>query len=155
MKRVKDIFAKICLFLFGTFGCMLFGAVIVYWIAGAIYLMVYSGEQVDPMQASEACARGMAVGYLSILGGALIGAILGCFGTLKYIASWGADGYDFSSHMPQGFDVGGFLIEPRLYMQVNPRTLMWLGGGSFAAILLMTIVPVLRINSINVTEAFR
>src|SRR5215467_8644751 len=54
MKRVKDIFAKICLFLFGTFGCMIFGAVIVYWIAGAIYLMDYSGEQVDPMQASEA-----------------------------------------------------------------------------------------------------
>ena len=53
MKRVKDIFAKICLFLFGTFGCMIFGAVIVYWVAGGIYLMVYSGEQVDRKAAAN------------------------------------------------------------------------------------------------------
>jgi hypothetical protein len=91
MKRVTDIFAKIGLFLFGTFGCMITGAVIVYWIAGAIYLMVYSGEQIDPMQASESCARGMFVGYLSILVGALLGTIIGCVGTLKYIAAWDAE----------------------------------------------------------------
>src|SRR5262244_3770504 len=88
MKRVKDIFAKICLFLFGTFGCMIFGAVIVYWIAGGIYLMVYSGEQVDPMQASEACARGMAVGYLSILGAACAPGV-----NLLEVCAWGATRY--------------------------------------------------------------
>ncbi|HEY6402345.1 MAG TPA: hypothetical protein VI479_13105, partial [Blastocatellia bacterium] len=88
MKRLTDIFAKIGLFLVVTFGCMITGAVIVYWIAGAIYLAVYSGETVDPMHASEACARGMAVGYLSILAGGLLGAILGCVESLKQIASW-------------------------------------------------------------------
>jgi hypothetical protein len=56
-----------------------------------ICLAVYSGEQIDPMQASEACALGMAVGYLSILGGGLLGAILGCVGSLKQIASWDAE----------------------------------------------------------------
>jgi hypothetical protein len=76
MNQVIGICAKIGLFLVVTFGCMIFGAVIVYWIAGAIYLAVYSGEHIDPMQASEACARGMAVGYLSIFAGGLLGAIL-------------------------------------------------------------------------------
>jgi hypothetical protein len=40
-------------------------------------------------------------------------------------------------------------------MKVDPTTLLWLGGGSVAAILVMTIVPLIRIDSINVTEAFR
>jgi hypothetical protein len=94
MKQVIDIFGKIGLFLVVTFGWMIFGAVIVYWIAGAIYLMVYSGETVDPMQASEACDRGMAAGYLSIFAGGLLGAILGCVGSLKQIASWDAERRD-------------------------------------------------------------
>jgi hypothetical protein len=91
MNQVREIFAKIGLFLVVTVGCMIFGAVIVYLISGAIYLAVYSGETVDPMHASEACARGMAIGYLSIFAGGLLGAILGCVGSLKQIASWDAE----------------------------------------------------------------
>jgi hypothetical protein len=87
MDRITGIFVKIGLVLLGTFGGMISGAVIVYFLAGVTYLMVYSGTPIDPMQASEDCARGMAVGYLSILIGALIGTVLGCFGTLNYIAN--------------------------------------------------------------------
>jgi len=87
MNRITGIFVKIGLVLFGTFGGMISGAVIVYFLSGVIYQMVYSGVPIDPMQASEACARGMAVGYLSILAGALLGTVLGCVGTLNYIAN--------------------------------------------------------------------
>lgn len=91
MNRVTGIFAKIVLFLCGTIGGMISGAVIVYLVSGAIYMAVYSGAPIDPMQASEACARGMAVGYLSILAGGLLGTIFGCVGSLKSIASWDAE----------------------------------------------------------------
>jgi len=94
MKRVADIFAKIGLVLFMTLVFMISGAMVVYWIVGTIYIAVYSGEHIDPMRANEACARGMVVGYLSIFGGALLGAILGCVGSLKQIASWDAEKAD-------------------------------------------------------------
>ena len=87
MNRITGVFAKIGLVLLGTFGGMFSGAVIVYFLAGVIYQMVYSGVPIDPMHASEACARGMAVGYLSILGGTLLGTVLGGAGTLNYIAN--------------------------------------------------------------------
>jgi len=90
MNRVTEIFAKIGLVLFMTLVFMISGAMVVYWIVGTIYIAVYSGEHIDPMQASDACARGMAVGYLSIFSGGLLGAILGCVGALKHIASSGA-----------------------------------------------------------------
>jgi hypothetical protein len=87
MNRITGIFVKIGLVLFGTTGGMISGAVIVYFLSGVIYQMVYSGVPIDPMQASEDCARGMAVGYLSILVGALLGTVLGGAGTLNYIAN--------------------------------------------------------------------
>jgi len=65
--------------------------VIVYFLSAVIYQMVYSGTTIDPMQANKACARGMAVGYLSILIGALLGTILGSVGTLNYIGSCDAE----------------------------------------------------------------
>jgi hypothetical protein len=94
MNRITGIFVKIGLVLFGTLGGMISGAVIVYSLSGEIYRMVYSGVPIDPMQASEACARGMAVGYLSILVGALLGTVLGGAGTLNYIANR-RSGYDW------------------------------------------------------------
>jgi ABC-type lipoprotein release transport system permease subunit len=83
----------------------------------------------------------------------LVGVVIGL--SLGALAAWATDGYDLTAYMPDGLDVGGFLVEPRLYMKVAPETLGWLGGGSLAAILAMTVVPVLRIDSIKVTEAFR
>ena len=56
--------------------------------------MFYSCDPIDPMQASEACFRGVSVGYLYILGGALLGTILGYVGTLNYIESCDADSGD-------------------------------------------------------------
>ena len=87
----------------------------------------------------------------AIMGALGIGLGLG----LGALLAWVTNGYDFSSSMPDGFEVGGFLVEPRLYMHVDPQTLLWLGGTSFAAILLMTVVPLARIGSIKVTDAFR
>jgi hypothetical protein len=87
MKRITGIFAKIALVLLGTFGGMISGAVIIYTLSGMVYRMVYSGVPIDPMRAGEACARGMAVGYLSILVGALLGIVLGGAGTLNFIAN--------------------------------------------------------------------
>ncbi len=87
MNRIIGIFVKIGLVLLGTFGGMFSGAVIVYFLSAVIYQMVYSGTTVDPVQASEACARGMVVGYLSILAGAMLGTILGSVGTLYYISN--------------------------------------------------------------------
>jgi hypothetical protein len=87
LNRITGIFVNIGLVLVGTFGGMISGAVIVYFLSCAIYQMAYSSAPIDPMQASEACARGMAVGYLSILVGALLGTVLGCVGTLNYIAN--------------------------------------------------------------------
>ena len=73
---------------------MFSGAVIVYFLSAVIYQMVSSGDPIDPMQASEACFRGVAVGYLYILGGVLLGTILGYVGTLNYIESCDADSGD-------------------------------------------------------------
>jgi hypothetical protein len=56
--------------------------------------MVYSGDPIDPMQASEACFRGVAVGYLHIPDGALLGTILAYVGILNYIESCDADSGD-------------------------------------------------------------
>jgi hypothetical protein len=91
MNRLAEIFAKIGLVLFMTLVFMISGAMVVYWIVGTIYIAVCSGEHIDPMRANEVCARGMVVGYLSIFGGALLGAILGCVGSLKQIASSDAE----------------------------------------------------------------
>jgi hypothetical protein len=86
INRITGIFLKIGLVLLGTFGGMISGAMFVYFLSSVIYQMVYSGAPINPMQASEACARGMAVGYLSILVGTLLGTVLGCVGALNYIA---------------------------------------------------------------------
>jgi hypothetical protein len=87
MNRITGIFVKIGLALLGTFGGMISGVVIVYFLSAMIYQVVYNSAPIDPMQASEACARGMAVGYLSIMFGALLGTVLGCVGALNYIAN--------------------------------------------------------------------
>jgi len=89
MNLIVGILVKIGLVLLGTFGGMISGAMIVYFLSGAIYQAIYSGTPIDPMQASEDCARGMAVGYLSILAGALLGTVFGFIGTMKYLALCG------------------------------------------------------------------
>ena len=85
MNRITGAFVKIGLVLIGTFAGMISGTVMVYFLTGVIYQIVYSGAPLNPTQASEACARGMAVGYLSILVGPLLGTVLGCVGTLKIL----------------------------------------------------------------------
>ncbi len=53
---------------------MISGAVIVYLGAALIYSAVYSGVNENP---SVACARGQAIGFLSIMVGAFLGTMVG------------------------------------------------------------------------------
>jgi hypothetical protein len=53
---------------------MISGAVVVYFGAALIYISLYSGVQENP---SVACARGQAIGMLSILVGGFLGTMIG------------------------------------------------------------------------------
>jgi hypothetical protein len=59
---------------------MISGAVIVYVGAALVYSAVYSGVDENP---SVACARGMAIGFLSIVVGAFLGTVGGSMMAVK------------------------------------------------------------------------
>jgi hypothetical protein len=56
---------------------MFLGALVIYFLAGFVYLAIYPGGVTNGYE----CARGMAVSYLSLFGGAFLGcsggAVLG------------------------------------------------------------------------------
>ena len=85
MRQIKDTIAKIIMALLSIFGGMICGAVIIYFLSGIIYLAVYGS---GPVENNYACARGMAIGYISIFSGGLLGAALGSVGALKYLKSF-------------------------------------------------------------------
>ena len=87
---------------------------------------------------------------------ALLG-LLGCSAgvLLGSGAALAVDGADLTGLMPDGMQVGGFLIEPTLAMHPRPETLLWLAGGSFVAILIMSGLPMIQLRSIRMTDAFR
>ncbi len=82
MKRAIVILAKFTLTCMGTLFGMVSGAVVIYFLFGIFYLSVI-GVNTDPRMASEECARGSALGYLSIIGGGLLGAAIGCYAVLN------------------------------------------------------------------------
>lgn len=57
---------------FAAFVGLILGAVILYLIAGRVYLMIWPG----PVTNGYECGRGMFWGYMSILVGGLLGAFL-------------------------------------------------------------------------------
>jgi hypothetical protein len=62
---------------------MVSGAVLVYFTAGVFCMIVLSGATDNP---SESCARGMAIGMLSILAGAFLGTAGGsAFATKHFV----------------------------------------------------------------------
>ena len=63
---------------------MIAGAVLIYSVAGMIYLAGYGGE----VRNGEECARGMAVAWLSIFGGAFLGTAGGSALAVKQISKW-------------------------------------------------------------------
>jgi hypothetical protein len=76
MRRTIEILAKFTLICLGTFAGMIFGATLIYFLFGALYLgVIYSDP--DPRMASYECSRGMALGLLSIFIGGLLGAVMG------------------------------------------------------------------------------
>jgi hypothetical protein len=82
MSQIINIIAKIITVLLIIFGGMVTGAVIIYFISGTIYIAVYGP---GPARDAYECARGLAVGYLSIFGGGLLGIVLGCVSAKNYL----------------------------------------------------------------------
>ena len=80
MDKIKNTISEFIVFGFGALGGAFFGANFFYFFFGLIYLSVFGD---GPAMNSEECARGTAVGWLSILGGGLLGGILGCYGAKK------------------------------------------------------------------------
>ncbi|HKZ03266.1 MAG TPA: hypothetical protein VJ180_13560 [Pyrinomonadaceae bacterium] len=63
---------------------MIAGAVLIYSVAGMIYLAVYGGE----VRNGEECARGTAVALLSIFGGAFLGTAGGSALAVNQLRKW-------------------------------------------------------------------
>ena len=59
---------------------MISGAVVVYVTVGIAYVTFFSGGGGNP---SQACARGMAIGFLSVLSGAFLGTVGGSVFAVK------------------------------------------------------------------------
>jgi putative ABC transport system permease protein len=86
----------------------------------------------------------------------LLGAV-GC--SLGVLAGSGmalaTDGYSLASTMGDAFDVGGFIVDPVLRVKLSLRITFGLAVGMLVIIGLMSLVPMSRIGSIRVTDAFR
>jgi hypothetical protein len=63
---------------------MIAGAVLIYSVAGMIYLAVYGGE----VRNGEECARGTAVALLAIFGGAFLGTAGGSALAVNQLRKW-------------------------------------------------------------------
>lgn len=74
MDKIKNTLSKFIVFGFGVLGGAFLGAIVFYFFFGFIYLAVFGN---GPVTNSYECARGSALGWLSIFGGGLLGAILG------------------------------------------------------------------------------
>jgi hypothetical protein len=80
MDKIKNTISEFIVCGFGVLGCALLGAIFFYFFFGLIYLAVFGD---GPAANSEECARGSALGWLSIFGGGLLGGILGYYGAKK------------------------------------------------------------------------
>ena len=80
MDKIKNTISEFIVFGFGALGGVFFGANFFYFFFGLIYLSVFGD---GPAMNSDECARGTALGGLSIFGGGLLGAILGYYGAKK------------------------------------------------------------------------
>ena len=61
--------------------CMISGAVVVYFAAALAYLTVFSGGGGNP---GEECARGTAIGFLSLVFGGYLGTVGGSVFAIKH-----------------------------------------------------------------------
>lgn len=85
MDKIMNTLSKFIVFGFGVLGGAFFGAIVSYFFFGIIYLAVFGN---GPVMNSDECARGSALGWLSIFGGGLLGAILGCYGALNIMKAY-------------------------------------------------------------------
>jgi len=89
MDKIKKTLSKFIVCGFGVLGGAFFGAIVLYFFCGLIYLAVFGN---GPVMNSDECARGSAFGWLSIFGGGLLGAILGYHGALNTMKSYEVEG---------------------------------------------------------------
>jgi ABC-type lipoprotein release transport system permease subunit len=65
------------------------------------------------------------------------------------------DGVSLASVIGDGFDVGGFIVDPMLRAKLTARITVGLGAAMVGLIGVMGLVPMSRIKHIHVTDAFR
>jgi ABC-type lipoprotein release transport system permease subunit len=65
------------------------------------------------------------------------------------------DGVSLASVIGDGFDVGGFIVDPMLRAKLTARITVGLGAAMVGLIGVMSLVPMSRIKHIHVTDAFR
>ena len=65
------------------------------------------------------------------------------------------NGISLASVLGDGFDVAGFLVDPVLHAKLTWRTTVGLGGVMVLVTAVMSLIPMTRIEKINVTDAFR
>ena len=81
--------------------------------------------------------------------GATLGVLLGC------CLAWAADGVSLQSFMKDGFEVGGFLVDPVLRAKLSLRITVGLGSVMVLLISLMSLVPMARLGRLRITDTFR
>ena len=81
--------------------------------------------------------------------GATLGVLLGC------CLAWATDGVSLQSFMKDGFEVGGFLVDPVLRAKLSLRITVGLGSVMVLLISLMSLVPMARLGKLRITDTFR
>ena len=88
--------------------------------------------------------------YIGFIGCA-IGMILG--GLSSYAMQvWGID---LNSLMEEGMSVSGFVVSPELRAKVSASVFLWWGGIVFGGTLILCLIPMRRINRVEIVEQLR
>jgi len=103
-------------------------------------------------------ARGFHIKLQLLMESAFIG-LIGCFlgllvgGSAAYAMQiWGID---ISSLYKEGVTISGFAVNTKMHAKLTMSLLAWLGGIVFFATILLSLIPIRRINKISVVDTLR
>jgi ABC-type lipoprotein release transport system permease subunit len=89
-------------------------------------------------------------------------ACIGCLGCLAGMVLGGASalamqiwGLDMSSLMPKGMTISSFAVSTTIHASLTPPILYWLGGIVLGATLLLSFMPMRRIDRVRIAETLR